>query len=618
MTERGIKMIKYPLYVTLDTNIFVANKFDFSKDSTLGLLVKYVKANKIKIVLSNIVIKEVEKHIVAESDKICGTLRKLRADVIKTASEEYLEQLGLNISLQILDKKIYREKSREIWNNFVDSLKPEILDTSKIDLDAIITDYFNVSPPFENSDKKRKEFPDAFIANQIKERFDQDQVVAIVSDDNGFKRACGNSKNHIFYKTLAELYDAMNRQEAEYRNIVQNINSLVMGYIYDIESLVMDNDCVEVHGQTYDTDGIVDGFDYSEITVVSIRDITCGVRTIDEITEETVLATLLCTAEIDVECSYEDYDNAAWDHETESYYFLETRKNHEKPLAGFGIRVGADLKTNSMRIIPFKVILNGDTLRERFEIDEDDSEMDLINQEREELGFCSLDRYSDYLEDNLAKSSFMASVISIFKKINSSYREYEEVATIYDDFVTYIKESRSKNSIKQLAFKMDGLSMFPISADLDTISDKEIDEVILWADQSYDRLSELSEQTNLPDCFNFGEIIEIHNGKEIYKFVIDEFVGTPSVGDEELIDLSIKDQFGTLIANGYVKLIVGYLDFDEDGGAGDGIEDDIEYCCEDVVDWLANISKDISECVKKEWIVAKKIEAVICTKNEIM
>lgn len=30
-------MIKYPLYVTLDTNIFDANKLDFSKESTLGL-----------------------------------------------------------------------------------------------------------------------------------------------------------------------------------------------------------------------------------------------------------------------------------------------------------------------------------------------------------------------------------------------------------------------------------------------------------------------------------------------------------------------------------------------------------------------------------------------------
>jgi len=33
----GKIMIKYPLYVTLDTNIFDANKLDFSKESTLGI-----------------------------------------------------------------------------------------------------------------------------------------------------------------------------------------------------------------------------------------------------------------------------------------------------------------------------------------------------------------------------------------------------------------------------------------------------------------------------------------------------------------------------------------------------------------------------------------------------
>lgn len=54
-------MIKYPLYVTLDTNIFDANKLDFSQDSTLGLLVNHVKAGKIKIVLSNIVLKRSRK-----------------------------------------------------------------------------------------------------------------------------------------------------------------------------------------------------------------------------------------------------------------------------------------------------------------------------------------------------------------------------------------------------------------------------------------------------------------------------------------------------------------------------------------------------------------------------
>ena len=56
-------MIKFPLYVTLDTNIFDSNKLDFSKDSTLSLLINYVETGKIKIVLSNIVVKEVEKHI---------------------------------------------------------------------------------------------------------------------------------------------------------------------------------------------------------------------------------------------------------------------------------------------------------------------------------------------------------------------------------------------------------------------------------------------------------------------------------------------------------------------------------------------------------------------------
>lgn len=604
-------MIKYPLYVTLDTNIFVANKFDFDKESTLGLLVKYVAANKIKIVLSNIVIKEVEKHIVTEGNKACGSLRKLRAEVLQSVSEEYLRQVGLDVPLQILDKKLYSDKSRETWKNFVDSLKPEVLDTSKIDLDAIITDYFSFHPPFEDSDKKRKEFPDAFIANQIRERFGKEQVVAIVSNDNGFKRACGNSENHIFYETLGEMYDAMNRQEVEYQKIVQNINSIVMSYISDIESLVMDNDCVEVHGQSYDKDGIVDGFDYSETTVVSIKNTMCKVRTIDEITEKTVRATLLCTADIDVDCYYEDYDNAAWDHETESYYCLETRKNLEKHSVRFGIRVVVDRETDDLRIIPFKVILNCDTLRDWFEIEEDDSEMDVINQDREELGFCSLSRYSDYLEDNLSESPFMTSVISVFEKINSSYQEYEEVATVYDDFVTYIKGSTSKDDIKKLALKMDDSLMFPMPADLDKISDEEVNEVILWAEQSYDRLSELSEQAKLPDYFNYGDTIEICNGEEIYQLVVGKLFGTPSAGDEELIDLSIKDNVGTVIVKGYVKLIVGYLYFDEDGGAGDGIEDDIEYHCDDVVNTLENIAKSISEGVIKEWAVAKKIETVL-------
>ena len=83
------------------------------------------------------------------------------------------------------------------------------------------------------------------------------------------------------------------------------------------------------------------------------------------------------------------------------------------------MRIELNRNENSIRIIPFKVTLNEDTLRDWFEITEDeenDDEMDLINQEREDLGLYSLDRYADYLDENLIESSFMDDIVGNLKK----------------------------------------------------------------------------------------------------------------------------------------------------------------------------------------------------------
>ena len=49
-------MFKYPLAVTIDTNIFDAAKFDLCDASPLKTLENYVKNGKIKVVLSDIVV----------------------------------------------------------------------------------------------------------------------------------------------------------------------------------------------------------------------------------------------------------------------------------------------------------------------------------------------------------------------------------------------------------------------------------------------------------------------------------------------------------------------------------------------------------------------------------
>ena len=257
-------MFKYPINVTIDTNIFDAAKYDFSENSTLQLLIKYVKKGKVKVVLSNIVVKESQKHIAEQGMKLCGIARKLRADALKISTEKLVNYVGLNRLLELVDdKKLVKEKSIELFEKYIKEIDAEILDTSQIDLDAVLDDYFEIRPPFESGDKKRKEFPDAFIANQIRERFGTKEVVAIISNDKGFRAACKETPNHLFFESLAQLYDKINKEEAAYSETIELIKTLKSQINSEITKYITQNENINVIGLSHDKDGIVEGYDYS-------------------------------------------------------------------------------------------------------------------------------------------------------------------------------------------------------------------------------------------------------------------------------------------------------------------------------------------------------------------
>ena len=73
-------MFKYPLAVTIDTNILDAAKYDLSDGSTLQLLKNYVDDGIIKVVLSNIVVRESKKHLAKQVKRVCDIARKLRTE----------------------------------------------------------------------------------------------------------------------------------------------------------------------------------------------------------------------------------------------------------------------------------------------------------------------------------------------------------------------------------------------------------------------------------------------------------------------------------------------------------------------------------------------------------
>lgn len=175
----------------------------------------------------------------------------------------------------------------------------EILGTDLIDLDTILDDYFEIKPPFEEGEKKRKEFPDAFIANQVRKRFGDAEDVAIISNDTGFKKACQQSPHHFFFDSLGALFDRISREQTEaYAETIKAIEEMQERIKYYVLQYVKDNENIELRGLSYDKDGVVSGFDYDEVYLNGISDVDFRVHSVDEMSGNLSIVTLLCEAKI--------------------------------------------------------------------------------------------------------------------------------------------------------------------------------------------------------------------------------------------------------------------------------------------------------------------------------
>ena len=62
------------------------------------------------------------------------------------------------------------------------------------------------------------------------------------------------------------------------------------------------------------------------------------------------------------------------------------------------------------------------------------------------------------------------------------------------------------------------------------------------------------------------------------------------------------------IAGGFIKLTVGYINYDEDGGVADGIDDSIEYYYDKIIEEMDNFISEQREQVDEEVEIIKIIE----------
>lgn len=164
-----MSMFKYPLSVTVDTNIFDAAKFDLSENSTIRLLENYVKDGKIQVVLSDIVIRESKKHISDQIKRVCGIIRQSRTDILKVSTENLIKYVGLNEILNVVrNKDALAAKGEQIFDNFVSAINAEILGAELIDVNSILEDYFKLYHHLKIAKRKRMSFQMHLLHSKLK------------------------------------------------------------------------------------------------------------------------------------------------------------------------------------------------------------------------------------------------------------------------------------------------------------------------------------------------------------------------------------------------------------------------------------------------------------------
>ena len=591
-------------------------RYDLGDGSTLQLLKNYVDDGIIKVVLSNIVVRESKKHLAKQVNKACGIARKLRAEVLQESTEYLINYVGLSRLLEISkDKDALIQKSEELFDNFLTDINAEILGIDLINLESIIDDYFEINPPFEDGEKKRKEFPDAFIANQIRKRFGEAEDVAIVSNDNGFKKACKEAPNHFFFGSLGALFDAINKEKEEaYAETINVIKELQFRIAHTLIEYIKSNENIEVRGLSYDKDGVETGFDYDESYLHNVSNIAFRVDSVDEMTDKYSKVTLLCKADISADCYFEDYANAPWDSETKEYVFVETIKMREEHTSRFECRIEVDRETKSYKIFPFTIILDDDSRKDRYELEKQsvvNYEQEIQDMDRVQLGFTPLGSYESYLEEALPDSELSNEIIERFEKINQLHCKFEDHSIIYDSLLEELDNSDPRYIIKSIYPKLLGISDIPHITDIESIEDREIEEIKNWINSKCEIASKISEDDTLPDTLNFGESIIIKgvDNREL-SFTIDEIEISPTEGSEEIIDIYLCNSKGERIS-GYIKLIVGYLNFDEDGGASDGIEEDIEYEFDEILKEIDSYISEQDSIVEAEAKIVEIIKTVL-------
>jgi hypothetical protein len=190
---------------TIDTNIPI--RAGLQLDSGLLAQLNQFKHGPLDFVLSEIVIRELRKHLVVQ---VTEAHDRLKAALTKAATTRLtkVDQMGWDAKFADLPEPASVAGVR--LKDFLEATGASLIKANLASIDNLVTAYFGNGAPFESTGAKRNEFPDAIALLSLEAwAKSQNKRILAVSSDKGWKEFAESSKHIDVFDDLAQALEVV-------------------------------------------------------------------------------------------------------------------------------------------------------------------------------------------------------------------------------------------------------------------------------------------------------------------------------------------------------------------------------------------------------------------------
>ena len=204
--------------ISIETQVFVATGYGFTGKSFQSLK-SHFASGRLNLVMTDITVREVHNRI---KKSVAEQLVRHREFVNKAKALFNSSIPEIKASVTKFDPDVVARDLSDQFDSFLKEAKAEIVATKDLTVGDVFDKYFAGIAPFDDTEAKKHEFPDAFCVKALSEWAQKKGLkMFVVSGDKKFYEACSECTQLIPKKTLSEVLDHVASDEAARASFVR-------------------------------------------------------------------------------------------------------------------------------------------------------------------------------------------------------------------------------------------------------------------------------------------------------------------------------------------------------------------------------------------------------------